>query len=101
MGREWEFSNCCWPTLFLHLVEKVDSDGVQTNNGAHYLLNRHRNINKVILLLLGCATRAFGHQRALSPARNYQGKKKKKEDQDSRIKKSILENISRVTQELY
>lgn len=78
MGGEWEFSNFCWPTLFLHLVEKVYSDGVWANNGAHYFLNRHRNINEVILVLLGCATYAFGHQGALSPARNYQGKKKRK-----------------------
>lgn len=61
--------------MFLHLVEEVDSDEVWTNN---YLLNRHHNINKVMLLLLGCATYAFDHERALSPASSYQGKKKRK-----------------------
>lgn len=30
MSREGAFNNFCWPTLFLHLVEKVDSDRVWT-----------------------------------------------------------------------
>lgn len=81
-------------------MEKVDSDGVWTNNGAHYLLNRHCNINKVMLLLLGrvlhmlLVTKEYYLQLGIIEERK-KGRPGFK-DQKKRFRK-----ISRVIQELY